>query len=194
MSVGLYFSSRVWKEEGDSALFFMSGSCWKDQNSLVGFGREMMLVVRGRNQPGRKRLLKVFVKDGRTRVVSPLSRFQVQWQAWKSPKDHSGKFRRKVSFARHGSPFCWHCKKDLSWWNSSLCIPYSLEEKKPKQKTISRGWRRESVSDQGLQNAAGSAGWMALGLYLMQWWEVYIRWSLCCKNKKSNVLACVCCG
>lgn len=102
---------------------------------LSGFWQgEMMLVVRGRNQPGRKWFLKVFVKDGRTRVVSLLSRFQVQWQTWKTPKDHS--LGEKCHLQDVNPPFVGPVRKDLRQWNSSLCISYSLEEKKD---TISRG-------------------------------------------------------
>lgn len=61
----------------------MAACCWEDQNRFVLFG-DRDDADGERQDPGCEQMpTKGFVWDGRTRVVSPLSKHQVQWQIGK---------------------------------------------------------------------------------------------------------------
>lgn len=103
----------------------------------------MMLVVRSRNQPGRKWLLKVLLRMAGQGLWACCRDFRFNGRHEKLPRTAVVSLGEKHRLWDVDLPFVGPLRRDLSWWSTSLCIPYSLEEKRG---TISREWIRQSVN------------------------------------------------
>lgn len=148
MSVGLYFPSRCGKRREVLPYSWCLGAAGKIKIALWVSTGELMLMLRGRNQPG-SRWLPKFCSGWQDGLWASYWDFRYNDRYERSPKDHSNKFRGKIWFVRLvDPPFLGPVRRHLSWGSVLLWTSY-LGGKKTKPKHFKSIQKRNSECDQG---------------------------------------------